>query len=132
MRNERVLATAVLASMFVVIFAGLASAHHGRAGIYDTDRRVEMKGVVSEWRWRNPHTYLVWDVTDDQGNVVAWTGEMSSTTSMMSEGLSRNTFKAGQEGTFTIIPATAGTPQGELVKMVLTDGTVLVDREPGD
>ena len=52
--------------------------------------------------------------------------------SMMSEGLSRRTFQAGQEGRFTIIPATAGTPQGELIKVVLTDGTVLVDREPGD
>jgi hypothetical protein len=132
MRIQRVWATAVLVLMSVVILGGLASAHHGRAGIYDTDRRIEMDGVVSEWRWRNPHTYLVWDVTDDQGKVVGWTGEMSSTTSMMSEGLSRRTFQAGQEGTFTIIPATAGTPQGELIKVVLTDGTVLVDREPGD
>ena len=132
MRIERVWATVVLAVVLVVIVGGLAEAHHGRAGIYDTDRRVEMQGVVSEWRWRNPHTYLVWDVTDEHGTVVAWTGEMSSTTSMMSEGLSRRTFQAGQEGTFTIVPATAGTPQGELVKMVLTDGTVLLDREPGD
>ena len=132
MKIQRVWATAVLVLMSVVILGGLASAHHGRAGIYDTDRRIEMDGVVSEWRWRNPHTYLVWDVTDDQGKVVGWTGEMSSTTSMMSEGLSRRTFQAGQEGTFTIIPATAGTPQGELIKVVLTDGTVLVDREPGD
>ncbi len=132
MRMQRVWATAMLVLALVVILGGLASAHHGRAGIYDTDRRIEMDGVVSEWRWRNPHTYLVWDVTDDQGKVVGWTGEMSSTTSMMSEGLSRRTFQAGQEGRFTIIPATAGTPQGELIKVVLTDGTVLVDREPGD
>ena len=129
---QRVWAMAVLVLVLVAILGGLASAHHGRAGIYDTDRRIEMDGVVSEWRWRNPHTYLVWDVTDDQGKVVGWTGEMSSTTSMMSEGLTRRTFQAGQEGTFTIIPATAGTPQGELIKVVLTDGTVLVDREPGD
>ncbi len=132
MRIKSISATVVLAVVLVVIWGGLAAAHHGRAGIYDTDTRVEMDGVVSEWRWRNPHTYLVWDVTDDDGKVLAWTGEMSSTTSMMSEGLSRRTFQAGQEGTFTIIPATAGTPQGELVRMVLADGTVLVDREPGD
>ena len=132
MRIQRVWATAVLALVLVVIFGGLASAHHSRAGIYHDDQRIEMNGVVAEWTWRNPHVYVVWDVTDDHGNVVRWTGEMSSATTMMSEGLNRNTFQAGQEATFTINPSTAGTPHGELIKVVLADGSVLLDRDRED
>ena len=131
MKSQRVWAAAWLALVMVLVLGGLASAHHSRAGIYDDDRLVETEGVVAEWRWRNPHVYLVWDVTDEHGNVVQWTGEMSSVTSMMSEGLTRSTFVPGQQGTFTVIPATSGAPQGELVKAVMADGTVPLDRGRG-
>ena len=34
-----------------------AAAHHSQA-ICDSDRIVTIDGVVTEYRWTNPHTYL--------------------------------------------------------------------------
>ena len=130
MRNHRVSAIAVFA--LVVVFSmlpGAVSAHHSRAGVYEPNgKNITMKGVVTEWRWRYPHVFLVWNAKDDKGTVVAWTGELSSVTSMQSEGLDRNTFKAGQEVTLTVSPARSGAPQSQLLKVVMADGKAPIDR----
>src|SRR3954464_839204 len=68
--------------------ATTALAHHAASG-YDKSRPVTLKGVVTEWRWSNPHTFLVWKVTDDKGWVTEWTGEMASPMIMTSLGLTR-------------------------------------------
>lgn len=132
MKIQQVSAFAVFAVVVFVTFSGLASAHHSRAGIYEPNSKmITMKGVVTEWRWRNPHVFLVWNVKDDKGNVVEWVGELSSITSMASEGMSRNSFKGGEEITVTVAPARSGAPQGQLLKVVMADGKVPVDRTRG-
>ena len=128
MRVRRMFAVPVLAVVLLLTLGGLVSAHHSRAGVYDLDATITMEGVVAEWRWRNPHVFLLWDVTDADGNVVRWTGELSSVISMRSEGLRRDTFKPGQAVTVTGIPALSGAPQTELLKVVMADGQVPLDR----
>jgi hypothetical protein len=133
MKIHRVSAIVVFALVAVVLTAGIpAAAHHSRAGIYESpDKRIEMKGVITEWRWRNPHVFLVWNAKDDKGNVVEWVGELSSITSMVSEHMTRNSFKGGEEVTVTVVPARSGAPQGQLIKIVMADGKVPLDRTRG-
>ena len=104
------------------------SAHHSRAG-YDSAREhlKTQNGIVSQVLWRNPHVFLIWDVKDDTGSLVHWTGEFSSPTTMISEGMSRDTFKAGDPVTVTFMPAKAGTPHGLVIKIVRPDGRVVID-----
>jgi hypothetical protein len=109
------------------LLGGVVSAHHSRAG-YDTDDKITtLKGIVTEVKWRNPHVFIIWGVKDDKGNLVQWTGEFSSPSTMISEGLSKETFKPGDEVAVTVIPAKAGTPQGLVIKMVRPDGKVVID-----
>jgi hypothetical protein len=115
-------------AVFFLMLVGPASAHHSRAGIYDVDAQLEMEGVVTQWRWTNPHTYLVWESADEDGKMVEWVGELSSVTSMISEGLTRNSFPAGEKVTVVVSPATSGAPQGQLLKVVMADGRVPLDR----
>ena len=105
-----------------------AAAHHSRAG-YDSapGKLVTNNGVVSNVIWRNPHVFVVWDVKDSSGSVVKWTGELSSPTTMISEGMSRDTFKAGDAIAATFMPAKAGTAHGLLIKVVRPDGKVVID-----
>lgn len=105
-----------------------AAAHHSRAG-YDQakDKLTTLNGVVAEVIWRNPHVYLTWDSKDEKGTVVRWTGEFSSPATMLSEGLSRDTFKPGDPLTFTFMPTKAGTPQGLVIRIVRPDGKVVID-----
>src|SRR6185369_15100039 len=114
-------ATAVLTfAAAVLLLSGISvSAHHSRAGIYEPNSKmITMKGTVTEWRWRNPHVFLVWNVKDDSGKAVEWVGELSSITSMQSEGMNRGSFKAGEEITVSVAPARSGAPQGQLLKVV--------------
>jgi len=120
---------AAVAFVTVAFLSGApASAHHSRAG-YDQakDKLTTLNGVVAEVIWRNPHVYLTWDSKDEKGAVVRWTGEFSSPATMLSEGLSRDTFKPGDPLTFTFMPTKAGTPQGLVIRIVRPDGKVVID-----
>jgi len=120
---------AAVAFVTVAFLSGAAaSAHHSRAG-YDQakDKLTTINGVVAEVIWRNPHVYLTWDSKDEKGTVVRWTGEFSSPATMLSEGLSRDTFKPGDPLTFTFMPTKAGTPQGLVIRIVRPDGKVVID-----
>ena len=78
------------------LFAGILSAHHGRAG-YDTKGQgITLRGVVTEYKWINPHVFLNWNVKNEKGETVEWTGEFSSPTTMISEGMGKTTFKPGE------------------------------------
>ena len=65
-----------------VLAAGLllmsvpAVAHHGDAGRYD-ETPFTITGTIVEIRLTNPHSILVFDVTDADGKVVRWQAEMS-------------------------------------------------------
>lgn len=127
MRTPRALAVAFAVVAAFSLLGAVVSAHHSRAG-YDTDDKITtMKGVVTQVQWRNPHVFILWGVTDGNGNVVQWTGEFSSPSTMISEGLSRDTFKPGDEIAVTVIPAKAGTPQGLVIKIMRPDGRVVID-----
>jgi len=111
--------------MMFTMLAGVASAHHSRAG-YDNKKTVTLKGVVKEVNWRNPHVYVVFGVKDDKGAVVQWTGELSSVSTMLAAGMAKDTLKPGDEIIVIGAPAEAGTPQSLIAKLTRADGTVVV------
>jgi len=88
---------------------------------------MTLKGIVAEFKWRNPHVFIVWDVKDSNGKVVQWIGELSSVNTMLSMGMTRNSLKVGDEIVVTGVPAKAGTPESVIRKIVKSDGGVVVD-----
>jgi hypothetical protein len=124
----RSVAAVVFPLVFVMLGGVVSAAHHSRTG-YEGERTVTLTGIVTEFRWRNPHTFLVWTVTDENGNEVEWAGEMLSIQTVTSWGLTRNSFQPGDEVTVTAFPATRGTPVSIIQKVVMTaDGKVVVDQ----
>jgi hypothetical protein len=103
---------------------GVLSAHHGRAGY--GDKVVTMKGVVTEVRWKNPHVFVVFDVKDDNGSVVQWLGELSSTNTMLAAGMNRTSLKPGDEIVVGLRPAQGGIALGLVATIMRADGTVVV------
>src|ERR1700726_1883900 len=85
-----------------------AQAHHSRAA-FGTNV-VEMRGIVAQVDWGNPHVVFFWDVKGEDGKVVRWSGEMASVESMIADGMTRNTLKVGDDIIVTCKPAKAGTP----------------------
>ena len=128
MRPVRLSVVTLAVVVGAFLLGASATAHHSRAG-YDSaaGKLVTNNGVVSNVIWRNPHVFVVWDVKDSNGSVVKWTGELSSPTTMISEGMGRDTFKPGDPITATFMPAKAGTPHGLLIRVVRPDGKIVMD-----
>lgn len=105
-------------------FSHVVLAHHSNT-YYAVETKV-IKGTVVEFRWRNPHAFVIWDVKDDAGNAVRWAGELSSVTTLMGDGLTKNSLKPGDEIIFTIRPSKVGSPQASIQSMKRPDGTFVL------
>jgi hypothetical protein len=107
------------------------AAHHGRGAAYDMNKRVTLKGTVSQVDWRNPHVVIFIDVKDAGGNVVTWGFENAGVSQMAQAGYNRNTLNLGEEVIVVVNPAVNGTPAAIVVKVILADGSEIMSREAG-
>ena len=129
MRSLRVF---LLTIVVVAIIATSLSAHHGRGRAYDMNKRLTLKGAVSNVKWQNPHVLIYIDVKDETGKVVTWAFENSNVHTLALQGYNRNTLKVGQEVTAIVNPAVNGEPLGIIVKVILADGKEIMSRERGN
>jgi len=119
-----------------ILFAGMmtvhVSGHHGTAASYDNSKKVTVTGRVTEFWWRNPHSALFIDVTDDKGAVVNWSVEMSSPGVLTRAGWNRKMFVAGDTVSIVVNPSRAGTPVGVCLNpcTVTANGKAVSAREP--
>ena len=99
----------------LALTAGLAPllAHHGTAASYDQNKWVTLKGTVTEFLWRNPHSALFMDVKQADGKTVAYSIEMFSPSLMVKQGYKRTVLKTGDQVEIDVHPSLAGTPSGE-------------------
>lgn len=127
MRLERVLAVSLMA--LVVMFpmmTGVLSAHHSRAH-YGNEESTTV-GTVIEYKWRNPHVFVVWEAKDQSGKATQWVGEMASVTSMIADGMTKDSLKPGETITVIAFPSkNPGSTEALIKKITKADGTVVVD-----
>ncbi len=124
--NTRKQCGAAFALAFITIFGVVVAAHHSQTGFDPNDTPIELKGTVAEYRWRNPHVLFFWDVKDKDGKVERWVAEFASVSTAISRGMTKNTFKVGEEITATCIRARAGGPIcAQVKKLVKADGTLV-------
>jgi len=102
-------------------------AHHGVAA-YDMTKTVTLKGTVTQWVWANPHCVLMFDVTDDHGQVAQWSAETENPSSMIHQGWTRQSLKTGDQITISVFQAKNGKPIGRIVEVVLSNGQKLPGR----
>ena len=102
----------ILIAMTVVIMsaASLVNAHHGDAGRYEEKLSV-LKGTVVELQFTNPHTMIVFDVTDDGGKPTRWLAELDGTGELTKVlGWRKNTLNPGDKITITGRRVRSGSP----------------------
>src|SRR5439155_21727663 len=117
--NSQTRLGAALTLACVTTFGGAVAAHHSQTGFEPNATPIEVKGPVAEYRWRNPHVLLFWDAKDKDGNVERWVAEFASVTTAISRGMTKNTFKVGEEITATCIRARAGGPVCAQIKKIV-------------
>ena len=116
--------TAILA-LGIALSGSPLLAHHGTGVAYEPDKWVTLKGTVTEWIWSNPHCGILFDVTDDQGNVVHWGAELGNPHQLSAAGFSKDVMKPGDKVTVTGHPSRSGAPRIEFNHVVLSDGRTL-------
>jgi hypothetical protein len=113
--------------MLFLGFAGAVWAHHASVGI-DRSTTVRVEGVVREFRWANPHSWIELEVTNDEGQVVLWNFEMLPPSYLIRAGWTRSSLQDGDRVTVEANGFSNGDPGGLFVGVTLPDGTVLGQR----
>jgi len=133
MKSKSVFVGTILIGFLMVSVSMFA--HHGTGVSYDMQKVVVLKGVVTEFDLRNPHSQLFFDVEDDKGNVVRWAAEMRAPGNLRSYGHTRleltTKFAPGAVVTVTGNPSRGGAPVLVFGKAVTADGWCLCNHEGG-
>ena len=118
------------AAVAFVMLGAVVSAHHSAAH-YSKDAKTT-RGVVVEYKWRNPHVTLVWEVKGNDGKVTHWVGELSSVTTMISDGMTKDSLKVGEEVEVIACPTmNPGSTEAWVRTIKKADGKVIVDSTRG-
>jgi hypothetical protein len=102
-----------------------ASAHHSFSAVYDDKQTVAVTGVVTQFRFVNPHALMSLDVTDEAGKVVKWTVEFAGRLNLSEVGWSADSIKSGERVTVTGNPAHTIPARMAFRRLVKADGSVL-------
>ena len=68
----------IVALCFALLLALPLHAHHSSNPHYDPNKPIKLEGVVTSFKIVNPHAYLYFDVTNEDGTVTNWNCEMSA------------------------------------------------------
>ena len=121
----------LLVSSLLVVVAS-ASAHHGGAA-YDGSETVEVVGEVTRFEFVNPHVLIYANVTDEDGNTVELSGELTSPNRLARSQRSavrwhKDIIQPGDDITLIGNPARSGAPSLRLQEVLNGNG----DRMIGD
>jgi hypothetical protein len=113
--------------MLTLAFAApVANAHHAFSPVYDESRVITTAGVVTEFRFVNPHAMLSIDVADETGKVVQWVVEFPGRLNLGDVGWTADSIKAGERVTVTGNPTHTGSRRMFFRRLVRADGTELL------
>ena len=121
----------------ILVLAVSVFAHHGTNISYDQSKPITLKGVMTDFNYRNPHPQVFFDVTDESGNVTHWAGEIAPTPFTLSQHgwnklRSTEALKPGTKITITLGPSRAGAPIGVVIKILNDKGEEILDQRAGE
>lgn len=108
--------------------APVLHAHHAPA-VFDQTRTIVVEGVVTEFVWANPHSWIRMDVVDEDGAVTNWSMEMNPPTYLVRGGWRSTTLQPGDKVSVVVNPLRTDEPGGKYVAITLPDGRVLGEQE---
>jgi uncharacterized protein DUF6152 len=118
----------------LVLVAGSALAHHSDAGRYE-DKLTTVTGVVVQVQLVNPHSMLILDVKDPNGQIVRWHGELGSPAQLKQLGWISGAIKGGDTVTMRGRRMKNGSPYmtlSECARVIAADGKELFrGNDPG-
>lgn len=129
MQSEKSMLTAARGAVLgFAAAAALASttslAHHSPA-VFDGKREIVVDGVVTEFHWGQPHSWIHMNVEGKAGAVEDWTIEMDPASHLRRRGWNAKTIKPGDRVSVTVHPLRSGEVGGQYVSVVLPNGKAM-------
>ena len=116
--------------LFVVpvflLSAASAASHHAFSPVYDEKRLITVSGVVTQFKFVNPHAMMFMDVNDESGTVVKWAVEFAGSLNLSEVGWTAESIRAREQVTVTGNPTHTGSPRVFFRRLVRPDGTELL------
>jgi hypothetical protein len=107
-------------AMALLAASGAARGHHSFA-IFDADNPRTLEGVVEEFRWVNPHSWVFLRVTGADGTQTTWEIEHGPINMLSRQGWTRTTLEPGDRVRIEVHPAHTGRPLGRFIAFEFTD-----------
>jgi len=112
-------------SAVLLLMAVRISAHHAFASEYDEHRHVTVSGMVTMFKWINPHAWLYVEGKDQDGKTANWRFEMGSPGGLVSRGWTKGDLKKGDRITVEGFGAKNGSRVANATTVTLPDGRKL-------
>jgi len=125
--HRRTTLTFALAVMLATLAPQVSSAHHSGA-MWDSSTTLTLEGIVKEFQWSNPHCWIQLLVSPSEpaaAEAREWSIEMAAPIQVRQGGWKPGTLKAGDRIRVSIHPARDGSPTGNFISAVSTDGRPL-------
>ena len=103
-------------------------AHHSGA-MFEKVKTITVEGVVKQFQYTNPHSWLLVDVKNKDGSVTTWGFEAEGPSTLQRAGIRPSDFAAGTKLKITGHPMKDGSPAAAWVDAVRADGKRFDPRE---
>src|SRR5215216_2803387 len=117
-------AVGTFAVLAMLLLPTPAQSHHSNVA-YEVTKVITVTGVVREFQWVNPHTWVHVVVDDGKGGKVEWAAEGRAPGVLLRAGWTRNSLKPGETITVDMSPAKDGTRTSIIARVTKADGTIL-------
>jgi len=111
-----------LAGIAVAMSVIPAVAHHSFA-MFDAQKSTTLEGVVKEFQWTNPHSWILLTVENAQGGAEQWAIEMGGPAGLARQGWKPKTLTPGMKVKAVVHPLRDGANGGQFMAVTLPDGT---------
>ena|SRR5437899_2237245 len=109
--------------------SGVVMAHHTFA-MFDQEHPIELVGTVQEFKYINPHSYILLEVKGQDGEATVWNLEGGAPSLLVRDGWNSKSIKPGDELRLMVDPLRSGAPGGAwtATKIKFKDGRPIVAR----
>jgi hypothetical protein len=121
----------VLGGALMIATPGFA--HHS-FNMFDVkaESEIVLDGIVKEWNFTNPHSWLTITVTNPDGTQSDWSFEAAAAAALVPKGITINTYKVGDKVKVAGGPLKDGR-KGAILKFVQhADGTYTLPNDAGN
>jgi len=114
-----------LAAIFLAVTttSGPANAHHSFA-MFDLKQQKLVEGVVTDWHFNSPHSWLYIEAEDENGELQTWSFEGAAPIHAIRQGVTGNTFSKGEQVRVVMSPLQDGRNAGALCFVIKEDASI--------